>query len=228
MKTNLTRRLLSLVCAPLAMVSVSAQACTTTDSVYIGSVCATAANYCPRGYAVANGALLTIPGNEALFSLLGTAFGGDGRTTFGLPDLRGRSAVGAGTGTGLAAVRLGQKRGVEWVTQTVASLAPHTHAAVAAGGAVGVAVSASQASGVNAPQAGYLLGAGGSGPSSASIYVAPGDAGTTVELGGVSATSTPPTVQVGNTGNGTSTTNLPPQLGLTYCIATQGIFPPRS
>ena len=227
MKTRFKRRLLSIICAPLAAVSISSQACSTGDSVYIGTVCATAANFCPQGYAVANGALQSISSNPALFSLIGANFGGDGRTTFALPDLRGRSAVGIGQGSGLSVVTLGQKRGLEQVTQTVATLAPHTHTAVATAGNVEVSVSASQTSGVNSPEAGYLLGAGGSGPGSANIYVAPANAGTTVVLGGVSATTTAAAVQVGNTGNGSSTNNLPPQLGLTYCIATQGVFPPR-
>lgn len=77
----------------------------------LGSVCMTAANFCPRGFAQANGQLLAINQNQALFSLLGTTYGGNGQTTFALPDLRGRVPISSGRGTGLPAVQLGQTGG---------------------------------------------------------------------------------------------------------------------
>ena len=80
---------------------------------YIGEIFMTGANFCPRGTAAADGQLLPINQNQALFSLLGTNYGGDGRTTFGLPDLRGRSPVHAGNGPGLNPVSLGSKGGAE-------------------------------------------------------------------------------------------------------------------
>ncbi len=78
---------------------------------FIGEIMATGANFCPRGWARAEGQLLAISQNSALFSLYGTNYGGDGRTTFGLPDLRGRTIIGQGTGPGLPATRIGQMGG---------------------------------------------------------------------------------------------------------------------
>ncbi|MCP3930283.1 MAG: phage tail protein [Bacteroidetes bacterium] len=79
----------------------------------IGQIAMFAGNFAPRGWAFCDGSLLPINSNSALFSILGTTYGGDGRTTFGLPDLRGRVAVGAGHGPGLSPVQLGEKFGRE-------------------------------------------------------------------------------------------------------------------
>lgn len=78
---------------------------------FLGQIIMFGGNFSPRGWAICEGQLLAISQNTALFSILGTTYGGDGRTTFGLPDLRGRVAVGEGSGPGLPAVRLGQKGG---------------------------------------------------------------------------------------------------------------------
>ena len=86
-----------------------------------------AGNFAPRGSAFSNGQLLSISSNDALFSLLGTIYGGDGRTTFGLPDLRGRAAIGPRTGPGLTTRHLGQKLGQEEVSLTANQLPPHAH-----------------------------------------------------------------------------------------------------
>ena len=77
----------------------------------IGQIMLFGGNFAPRGWAFCEGQLLAITSNQALFSVLGTTYGGDGRTTFGLPDLRGRAPIHHGTGTGLPTSRLGQKRG---------------------------------------------------------------------------------------------------------------------
>lgn len=84
-------------------------------------------NFAPRGWALCDGQLLAISTNTALFSILGTTYGGDGRTTFGLPDLRGRVSVHQGTGPGLTNIRLGQKGGAAQATLTTANLPSHTH-----------------------------------------------------------------------------------------------------
>ena len=86
-----------------------------------------AGNFAPRGWAYCDGQLLAVSQNETLFSLFGTIYGGDGRTTFGLPDLRGRIPLHQGTGPGLSQRKLGSKSGVETVTLTTAQLASHTH-----------------------------------------------------------------------------------------------------
>ncbi|KAA3620859.1 MAG: phage tail protein [Flavobacterium sp.] len=83
---------------------------------FIGEVRLFAGNFAPRGWAFCDGQLLSISSNTALFSILGTIYGGDGRTTFGLPDLRGRTAVGPRRGPGLDEIRLGQKFGGQSVS----------------------------------------------------------------------------------------------------------------
>lgn len=103
--------------APLA-----AQACG-PDS-YMGTICTVAFNYCPENTLPANGQLLSVNQFTALFALLGTTYGGDGRSTFGLPDLRGRTAVGVGTGIGLNPVQLGQADGAENATLTPNNMPP--------------------------------------------------------------------------------------------------------
>ena len=80
---------------------------------FIGEIIMFAGNFAPRGWAFCDGQLLPISQNSALFSILGTTYGGDGRTTFGLPDLRGRVPIGPRTGPGLTAYRLGEKGGSE-------------------------------------------------------------------------------------------------------------------
>ena len=92
---------------------------------FIGQVILFAGNFAPRGWALCHGQLMTISQNTALFSILGTTYGGDGRTTFGLPDLRGRVAVSAGQGPGLQDVRLGQPFVSQTVTLSPANL-PNT------------------------------------------------------------------------------------------------------
>lgn len=94
---------------------------------FIGELRAFPYNFAPRGWALCEGQLLPIAQNTALFSLLGTTFGGDGRTTFGLPDLRGRVPVGEGQGPGLSDRRLGERFGSEAFTLTPSTLPQHSH-----------------------------------------------------------------------------------------------------
>lgn len=94
---------------------------------FVGEIRMFAGNFAPRGWAFCDGQLLAVSQNDALFSLLGTIYGGDGRTTFGLPDLRGRIPLHAGHGPGLSERRLGSKAGAEQVTVTVNQLPSHTH-----------------------------------------------------------------------------------------------------
>lgn len=95
---------------------------------YIGTICTVASTYCPRGTLEADGRVLSTTQNQALFSLLGFNYGGDGRTNFALPDMRGRSPVGIGTSTQGQNIPLGGKRGQEFVKLTNAQLPYHTHA----------------------------------------------------------------------------------------------------
>lgn len=94
---------------------------------FVGEIRMFAGNFAPRGWAFCDGQLLAVSQNDALFSLLGTIYGGDGRTTFGLPDLRGRLPIHAGTGPGLSPRRLGAKGGAEKVTLTVNQMPSHSH-----------------------------------------------------------------------------------------------------
>lgn len=94
---------------------------------FVGEIRMFAGNFAPRGWAFCDGQLLAVSQNDALFSLLGTIYGGDGRTTFGLPDLRGRIPIHAGHGPGLSNRRLGAKAGSENVTLTVNQMPSHTH-----------------------------------------------------------------------------------------------------
>ena len=98
---------------------------------FIGQIKIFGGNLVPRGYAFCDGQLLAISSNEDLFSLLGTTYGGDGRTTFGLPDLRGRVPVHMGTGAGLSPRPWGQKAGAQSVTLSVPELPQHTHSLMA-------------------------------------------------------------------------------------------------
>lgn len=202
------------------------------DDAYIGQICMTAASYCPRNTAEPTGQTLPINGNEALFSLIGCTFGGDCRSTMGLPDLRGRAPVHYGTGPGLTAHPFGQSFGQEVVVQTMTQLAPHSHAAEftpsGSGGGGGsdvvVEVSTSPASSPTPTPGAYLA----SNPDFSSIYTT--SPGTTVELGGVSGGgggSGGGTVTVGVAGAGDPIPTVPPQIALRYCLVLQGLYPPR-
>jgi microcystin-dependent protein len=95
---------------------------------FIGSIILFAGNFAPRGWAFCNGQILSIAQNTALFSILGTTYGGNGQTTFALPDLRGRAALSAGQGPGLSNRSLGENGGAEATTLTAAEMPAHTHA----------------------------------------------------------------------------------------------------
>ena len=94
---------------------------------FLGEIRMFAGNFAPRGWALCDGQILAISSNTALFSILGTTYGGDGRTTFALPDMRGRVSIHAGNGPGLTPRRLGQKGGSETNTLTNAQLPSHSH-----------------------------------------------------------------------------------------------------
>lgn len=101
----------------------------------MGTIKMFAGNFAPRGYALCNGQMLAISQNQALFSILGTTYGGDGRTTFALPDLRGRVPLGPGQGPGLSNRQPGEKAGNETSTLSVANLPAHNHTLSANSGA---------------------------------------------------------------------------------------------
>ncbi|MCC2615867.1 tail fiber protein [Aestuariibacter halophilus] len=123
-------RLIGVVLGSVMLVGTAPAAFACGFNPMLGGICTFAGNFAPRGYAFAHGQLMPINQYPALFSIFGTTYGGDGRTTFGLPDLRGRTAIGWGQGPGLQPYNLGQKGGQEAVTLSVAQLPTHGHTAI--------------------------------------------------------------------------------------------------
>ena len=169
---------------------------------YIAEVKILAENFAPRGWAFCDGQLLPIAQNTALFALVGTTYGGDGRTTLGLPGLQGRAAMHPGRGPGLTSRRLGEKGGDETVTLTEATMAAHPHGVNADSAVTNVGRS---------PTNNYPTTGGGRG---ANLYN--------------SGAATPPFKALDNTGGGGAHNNLQPYLALNYVIALTGVFPQRS
>jgi microcystin-dependent protein len=165
---------------------------------FVGEIRIFTGNFAPRGWAFCDGQLIPISQNTALFSLLGTMYGGDGRSTFALPDLRGRLPMGTGQGPGLTPRPHGSLVGSETVALLASEAPPHGHALTAT----------SSAAGTDSP-AGASLAEGDE------DNYRPGP--TTVDMA--------PTT---STGSGQPHNNLQPYQTCTFIIALQGIFPPRS
>jgi microcystin-dependent protein len=175
------------------------------DTPMLGSICIVAFNFCPRGFADASGQILSISQNTALFALLGTQYGGNGQTTFALPDLRGRVPVGVGQGPGLSPIVEGQMSGQENITLTQGQMPAHTHGAQLRGTASnGNTDSPAGAVPAKLPRS-NIYSSGGAGD-------AMGASALTIATAGGSQP-----VNVRN-----------PYLGLRYCIALEGIFPSRN
>lgn len=168
---------------------------------FIGEIRILPYNFAPRGWAACDGQLLPISQNTALFSLLGTAYGGDGRTTFGLPNLPGRTILHAGQGPGLSQRRLGHRGGERTVTLTTAAMANHTH-----------------------PLQGSASRADTPTPAAA---VPARTVGATPYASGASLDTTLAGTAVADTGQAAPHNNMQPYLVLQYCIALVGIYPPR-
>jgi len=171
---------------------------------FVGQITTFGFNFAPRGWAFCNGQLLAISQNDALFSLLGTIYGGDGRTTFALPDLRGRSAIHFGNGPGLSGHAIGDKRGAETVTLNVAQLPAHNHPAT---------LKAINAPGNETDPTGNMLA-----EVNDAIYEANASGS---DMGSDS-------IVVGNTGGNHSVNNMQPYLALNWCIALFGVYPSRN
>ena len=174
------------------------------SEAFVGELRLMAFNFAPRNWAQCNGQLLPISQNQALFSLLGTQYGGNGQTTFALPDLRGRAVVGMGSGPGLPSVEIGERAGVENVTLNTAQVPAHQHALNASSDLA------------NASVPGLAL-PGAKSRTSLAMFAAAGSANTTLNPGAV-----------GSAGASQPHNNLQPLTALTYCIALFGIFPSRS
>jgi microcystin-dependent protein len=171
---------------------------------FIGQLMLVGFNFAPRGWAFCNGQLLSIAQNTALFSLLGTTYGGDGITTFALPDLRGRAPLHFGQGPGLSNYVQGESTGSESVTLLITNLPAHNHPVLANNG-VG---------NTNSPEGAVLAGYGSSVPPEGPYTNA-------------SANTTLSPSAVGPTGGSQPMSVLQPLLVLNWIIATEGIFPSR-
>jgi len=167
---------------------------------YMGDVILVGYHFCPIGWAEANGQLLAVAEYDALYSLIGTTYGGDGRTTFAVPDLRGRIPVGVGQGPGLSPIVIGEKFGTPSVTLFQPNLAAHTHA-VHGTSQIADTVSPENATPATFNQPRY-------------------------RQNGVDVTMDHD--MVSPAGGATPVDVHAPTLALRYCIATEGIYPPRN
>lgn len=206
------------------------------DSPFMGQIQSFGFNFAPRGWALCQGQALSISQNTALFSLLGTYYGGNGQTTFKLPDLQGRVAVGQGNGPGLSPYVIGQVGGTENATILISNMPSHTHVATftPSGGGITATLNASTQTATQSVPG--TSGANTLGAPSATIsravtpvfgYVA--DASPSIPLTGLSVTGgAGGTVTNALTGNGLPINILSPYLCINYSIALQGIFPSRN
>lgn len=169
---------------------------------FIGEIKLFAGTFAPRGWALCDGQLMAVAQNTPLFSLVGTIYGGDGETTFALPDLRGRVPIHQGTGSGLSPRAIGSKGGLENVSVSTTQLAAHSHG-----------VSASNAPGTESDPTGNVLAAS----PSVSVYLE--EAGTAALAGGSLGASS---------GGSSAHTNVQPFLCVNYIIALVGIYPSPS
>ena len=168
---------------------------------FIGEIKMVGFGFAPRGYAQCNGQIMSISQNTALFSLLGTTYGGNGQTTFGLPDLRSRIPIHVGQGSGLSNYDLGQASGTETVTLTANQLPPHNHT-----------VNASTAATTKNPT-NTVPGVTGAGSS----YAETPTPGTTMNAG-----------MVTGGGSGQPHNNCQPYLCVNFVIAIEGVYPSRN
>lgn len=174
---------------------------------YLAEIRMFAGNFPPRAWAFCHGQLLSIAQYDALFSLLGTTYGGDGQTTFGLPDLRGRIPIGTGQGPGLSNIVLGQLSGIETVTLTVNQIPVHSHA-------------------LNASANGPTLNTA-SGNLFASQSRSNGETMPNVYTAETNSVAMSPSA-IGNTGGSQPFSNLQPYLGINFVICMEGIYPSRN
>jgi len=216
---------------------------------YIGTIIAVAFNYAPPGWMMCQGQILSIAQNAPLFSLLGTTYGGNGQTTFALPNLCGRTLVGQGQGQGLPNVALGQSWGVDSATLNIngnataslsaANLPKHTHPVSIDGSGFSATstLNATTSSGAADPSEGAALGSAGVGR--AGIYASAVTPNVALNAGSVSTRvgGQVDTATGDNSGSGepfqmpfqaiVNASVVQPSLGINYLICVQGIFPPR-
>ena len=166
-------------------------------------------DFAPRGWARCDGQQLSIASNTALFSLLGTTYGGNGQTTFALPDLRGRLLIHPGQGPGLPNYVQGERAGTPTTLLSVNNLPPHNHPILASSAA------------------GTQSNPGNAFPAIANLIPERGEDPIGVKAYSSTANSTMASTMVGNAGGGQPFNNMPPYLAVNYIIALQGIYPSR-
>jgi len=198
--------------------------------VFIGMIASFGFSFAPNNWSKCEGQMTAIAQFQALYSLLGTAYGGDGRVNFALPDLRGRTPIGQGDGPGLTSRPIGQKVGTETVTMTTAHLPSHTHTATftpgGGGSPVNVQVSTNNGNKVT-PASGDYLAATAKGFDTFNTYT--DTPGTTVALGGVTGGGGGGgVVTVNNAGNSYPLPNMQPFLVINWCISMLGTYPSRN
>lgn len=206
---------------------------------FLGQIMQVGFTFVPQGWLQCTGQIIAIQQNTALFSLLGTLYGGNGQTTFAVPDARGRNFVGTGQGPGLSAYVPGQIGGGENATLNTTQLPAHNHTATftPTGGGGAITATLGAKSGVvdgalkSTPASGDYL-ANTYDPlngSSINIYAPADAAGTAVNIGGISVSGgvTGGAVNIGLTGNNQPVPILNPYLAITTIIAGQGIYPTR-
>jgi microcystin-dependent protein len=180
------------------------------SEVFVGQIMLFGGNFAPKGFSLCAGQILPIQQNTALFSILGTQYGGNGTTNFALPNLQGTFAIGAGDGNGLSSYVVGEQVGVPQVTLSSAEMPSHNHSFVASSD-VGVSETAND---------GILATATGGGKGAAyyaNFYSANANLATTP--------LSPMEITV--SGSSFAHNNMQPFLAITMCIAMQGTFPPR-
>ena len=174
----------------------------------IGYVTPFAGNFAPRSWALCQGQVLPIAQNTALFSILGTSYGGNGTTTFALPDLRGRAVVGVGQGPGLSSYSLGQAGGTESSTMQLTQMPAHAHP-------LQITISPQASAGADASSpAGSTYGTAGN-----PLYGASPS---------VNMQAFPGTLTMGSAGSSTAFAILQPVLALNYLVCLQGVYPSRN
>jgi microcystin-dependent protein len=175
---------------------------------YLGEIKMFGGNFAPQGFALCNGQLLSIAQNTALFSLLGTTFGGDGIQTFGIPDYRGRAPIHWGTGLGLSQYVIGEASGTENVTLLLSNIPAHNHL-----------INASTTVATQVLPTGFILAqsidsAAGGTPSN---FIEPASANTTMAPNALSMA-----------GSSLPHDNMQPYLAITFIIALSGVYPSRN
>jgi len=181
---------------------------------YLGCVIIFGGNFAIKGFQMCNGQILSLSQNTALFSLLGTYYGGNGTSTFGLPDLRGRTAIQQGQGVGVSPYSIGESTGINSVTLLSSNIPSHNHQLNAVGGLATTALPPTNAFFGEGPTSGS-----GPGAKSTDYYIAATAPNTTLN---------PQSIGL-NAGGGSNPANImQPYLAVTHLIAMQGVFPARN